>query len=41
MNQEYTKPVTSNENVPIKPSANEQAIDPRNNTPMVNNQVFI
>ena len=40
MNQEYTKPVTSNENVPIKPSANEQAIDPRNNTPMVNNQVI-
>jgi hypothetical protein len=32
--------VTSNENVPIKPSANEQATDPRNNTPMVNNQVI-
>ena len=40
MSQEYAKPATSNENAPIKPGSNEQAMDARNNPPMVNNQVI-
>ena len=41
MQQDYAKPATSNENVPIKPLNNEQAdTDARNNIPMLNNQVI-
>ena len=41
MQQDYAKPATSNENVPIKPLNNEQAdTDARNNIPMQNNQVI-
>ena len=40
MNQEYIKPVTSNENAPIKPLSNEQATNSRNNVQMMNNQVI-
>ena len=37
MNQDYAKPVTSNENIPIKPISNQQITEDKNDIQIVNN----